>query len=166
MRSKRTNILQFIILFTGLVYISAGLIFYIHPIGAIQAFAMNISENWFDLVKDHELVGPMYYFFRAFSALLFAAGCAMILPLFDPLRYRGMIYYIGLLFPMMASVVLVKNAVLLVLKYHLDRAIVGGNAHLGGSVLIVIAASVFLFITIATSAGLLLTRKNARDGVE
>ena len=90
MRSKATNMLQIVILLTGLVYLVIGIFFFISPLTVVSFFADNISENWLDLVKDHELVAPLYFYSRGISSLLFVTGLSMVMPLFDPLKYRGM----------------------------------------------------------------------------
>jgi hypothetical protein len=47
---------------------------------------------------------------RSLSVLLFTIGLAMILPLFDPVRYRGLIYFTNVLFPMLSAFLFIKSA--------------------------------------------------------
>jgi len=168
MRSKSTNILQGIVLITGILYIVIGLSLYISPLAVLKLFAENISENWLDLVKDHELVGPLYYAFRGFSALLLTSGIAMVMPLFDPLKYRGLVYYNGLLFPFLASIMLVKNGLIIFMfeKQPLSTESTPALHSQQGHLLVALLGVVFSIICISNAVGLVLTKKEARDGVE
>jgi hypothetical protein len=47
-----------------------GAAFLLTPMFVLQLFAENVSENWLDLVRDHELVAPLFYMVRSFSVLL------------------------------------------------------------------------------------------------
>ncbi len=168
MRSKLTNILQIIVLFIGIIYIVAGLFFYVSPLTVIEIFAQNVSENWIDLVKDHELVGPLYFVFRAVSALLFTSGIAMVMPLFDPLKYRGLIYYNGVIFPALASFMLIKNGLFMSAR-HKQAMVIASDPVLmkqQGHLLVIILGIIFSIIAIVTVAGLFLTREQAKDGME
>ena len=168
MRSRNTNILQVVILITGIVYIILGAVFYISPLGVFQIFADNVSENWLDLVQDNELVGPLYYSLRAFSAVLFTTGLSQVMPLFDPLKYRVLVYFNGLLFPLMSSALLIRYTFYLVTRQRATEALAretlteGQYAHL----LILVLAVTFTVITILTFLGLLLTGKQAKEGIE
>lgn len=168
MRSRSTNILQVIVLITGLVYIIMGALFYISPLTVIEFFAENVSENWLDLVKDHELVSPLYYISRASAALLFSSGVAMVLPLFDPLKYRGLIYYNGLLFPFLASILFIKQSIVVLIKRSEAEAISSGAAMLGqqGHMIVIILGIIFIAITLITVFGLVITKKQSREGLE
>ncbi|MCP4130717.1 MAG: hypothetical protein GY754_07025 [bacterium] len=115
MRSKLTNMLQGIILFDGIIYIVMGILFYITPL-TVLGFVEKIPPDWLNQVRNDGIVGPLYFISRGFAALLFTSGAAMILPLFDPLRYRGLVYYNGALFPLFASILLIKNGLLLRIK--------------------------------------------------
>jgi len=170
MRSRATNFLQMAILLSGIVYVIVGAWFYVSPLSIIEIFAENISENWLDLVRDHELIAPLYSIARGFAALLFASGAAMVLPLFDPLKYRGLIYYTGILFPLPASLILLKNG--FAREVFSDPATVsvapaaaGAIAHKGHMILIVLGA-MFFVLFILTAIGLIVTRRQAHEGVE
>lgn len=165
MRSRNTNILQCAILLTGIIYIIYGILFYISPLTIIELFSQSVSDNWLDMVHDHDFVGPMYYLLKAFSALLFSTGCAMILPLFDPLRYRGLIYFTNILFPLMAFVLLAKNTIGQVLKYW-ELAGRQGSTEQEWPILIIIFCVSFLIIFVATWFGLKITSKNTKEGLE
>lgn len=168
MRSRLTNILQIIVLIVGIIYIVAGLFFYVSPLTVIEVFAQNISENWIDLVKDHELVGPMYFIFRAIAALLFTSGLAMVMPLFDPLKYRGLIYYNAVIFPVLASFMLIKNGLFMSAKHKQVMAIASDSVVMKqqGHLLVIILGVIFSVIAIVSMVGLFLTREQAKEGME
>ena len=165
MRTRLTNTLQIIVLITGIVYIVTGLFFLVSPLTVIQFFAEVVSENWLDLVKDHELVGPLYLILRAFSALLLTSGVAMVLPLFDPLKYRGLIYYNGVIFPVIASFILIKNGLVLSDKYQNAAAIAGSSAPVKehGHLLVIILGVTLAVVALLSLAGLFITREQARE---
>ncbi len=163
MRSRRTNILQLVVLVSGIIYILIGLLNYFSPMFVINLFAENVSESWFDLVRDHELIAPLYYMVRAFSALLFTSGILMIMPLFDPLKYRGIIYFNGVLFPLMASFVLIKNGLFIkAKKLDVSEAMEGDYSH----TVIIVLGVVLLVVFISCLISLAITGKDAAKGKE
>ena len=175
--------LQGVILVAGVIYLIWGLFFFVSPSFLLSFFTGGVSEN-LEMLKDNELVGPMYYFLRAIAALLFTSGLAMVLPLFDPLRYRGLIYYNGLLFPLMGSVVLIKNGITLYMKYReatsqpggaaLGRELMPGLGTLGnqmtgpgeGYILMLIIGVLLALIALGSAIGLVLTKRLTKEGVE
>ncbi len=160
MRSAKTNAFQVAVLISGILYIIIGIAFMLSPITVIKLFADNVSENWFDLVRDHELVAPLYYTVRAFGVLLLTSGVQMIMPLFDPLKYRLTAYLNGVIFPFISSAILLKNG--LFLGVRKDEAIQGDYLHAP----LVILGSVFLVIAVLMLLMLLITRKDAKEGRE
>ena len=171
MRSRATNILQVIVLVTGVIYLALGSFLYFSPLQVIMFFAENVSENWFELVKDHELVAPLFFITRGFAAMVITAGASMIMPLFDPLRYRGLIYYNGLLFPLLAAVIFVKNGLFILMTGgHLlsarEESIASEVGAQGAHTIVVVLGVVFLLIFIINLTGLLLTKRLASEGVE
>ena len=148
MRSKKTNFLQGIILLTGIIYLLTGIIFFISPLIFGRLFTINITEDWFNGIKFDTFVAPLYFMARCFAAMLFSAGLSMILPLFDPLRYRGLIYYTGILFPGMSALLLLINGI----KYNHGILILFGI--------------VFLLLFIITLTGLIITQKNVKAHIE
>ncbi len=168
MRSRATNILQGIVLLTGLIYILLGLFLYISPVSLLKIFAENVSENWLDLVRDNELVAPLYYLTRGFSALVFTSGLAMIMPLFEPLRYRGLIYYNGLIFPFLAGALFMYNGFIRMLTAG-EIVTVDGKLISAGNTIhlpVVILGIVFSLICLLTAVGLAITKKQAGSGLE
>ena len=148
MRTKTTNILQMIILITGLIYIATGLTFFISPLLFGKIFSINITQDWFNGIKFESFVAPLFFMARGFAAMLFSVGLAMVLPLFDPLKYRGLIYYTGIVFPLISSSMLLKNGI------ELEHWI------------LIIYGIIFLLIFICTMIGLIITKDNAKVGIE
>ena len=145
--------------------------FYLSPITVLQFFAENVSDNWLDLVRDNELVAPLYNVCRGFAALLFSSGLAMILPLFDPLRYRGLVYYNGLIFPFFASILLMKNGLAIIFFSNqpgdeTSSTVMDVIRSHGGHTIVLILGIIFMIIFIATLSGLLITRTQAKQGIE
>lgn len=171
MRSRTTNILQVIILVNGVIFIIIGLFFYFSPLTVLKLFAENVSDNWLDLVRDNELVAPLYNISSGLAALLFTSGFAMVLPLFDPLRYRGLIYFNGIIFPFFASLLFLKNGIPFVFMSEQPGEEVHGSlvelirAH-GGHLIVVILGIIFAFVFFTTLAGIIMTKKQADQGIE
>ena len=163
MRSRKTNMLQFVVLISGIIYIIIGLLLYFSPLFVLNFFAENVSENWLDLVKDHELIAPLYYTLMAFSALLFSSGILMIMPLFDPLKYRGIVYFNGVLFPLMGSIVLIKNGLFIkAKKLGIAEAAEGDYTHTA----IIVLGFILLAVFISCLTTLAITGKDAYKGEE
>jgi hypothetical protein len=148
MRTRLTNILQVIVLLTGIVYIAIGAVFYYSPIKFAEIFLIDVTEDWVRAIQSDTFIAPLYFFARCFAAMIFTTGLAMILPLYDPLKYRGLIYYLGIIFPVISFITLLYNGI----KY--DHWI------------LIIFGFVFLFILAATLTGLIITRKEAKAGIE
>ncbi|HOR93885.1 MAG TPA: hypothetical protein PLZ38_07940 [Spirochaetota bacterium] len=148
MRSKATNILQTGVLLTGIIYIIIGLLYGFSPIYFANIFGIEVNPDWYNLIKYDTFIAPLYHFSRIFALLLAIVGISMLLPLFDPLKYRGMIYYHSILFPLVSVPSLLINGI----TYdHLPLTICG-------SLLFVL----FLFV----GFGLIITRKYAKMGQE
>lgn len=160
MRSAKTNAFQMAVLVSGLMYILIGIAFIISPLTIFQLFADNVSENWIDLVRDHELVAPLYFTVKAFGVLLLSSGFLMIMPLYDPLKYRGIAYLNGVVFPLIASIILLKNGLFIGVKR--EDAIQGNYIHIP----IVIFGIILIVIFIIVLTTLLITRKDAKEGKE
>ena len=160
MRSVKTNTFQMAVLISGIIYIILGLALVLSPIMVFQLFADNVSENWFDLVRDHELVAPLYFTVKSFGVLLLSSGVLMIMPLFDPLKYRGIAYMNGVFFPLLSSIILLKNGLFIGVKK--DVSMQGDYMHLP----IVIFGSILSAVCIIVLLTLLITRKDAKEGKE
>jgi len=147
MRTRLTNILQVFVLLTGIIYILIGAVYYYSPIGFFEFF-LDVPDDWTKLVAEDTFIAPLYLISRGFSAMIFAAGLAMILPLYDPLKYRGLIYYTGILFPVISFPVLL---------YH-------GISH--EHWILTLLGIIFLSIFLINACGLIITRKEAKAGIE
>jgi len=160
LRSAKTNAFQVAVLISGIFYIIIGIAFILSPITIFQFFADNVSENWIDLVRDHELVAPLYFTVRAFGVLLLSAGFLMIMPLFDPLKYRGIAYINGVFFPFLSAIILLKNGLFIGVKK--DDSIQGDYMHAPIVILGIILIVIFIIVLIT----LLITKKDAKEGKE
>ncbi len=148
MRSKRTNILQVIVLLSGIIYTLIGAVFFYSPIKFVEIFYIDVTEDWVKAIQDDTFIAPLYFFARCFSSMIFTSGMAMILPLYDPLKYRGLIYFTGIIFPVISFLTLLYNGI------KLDHWILS------------VFGMVFLIILVVTLFGLIVTRKEAKAGIE
>ncbi|MBN2042058.1 MAG: hypothetical protein JW864_18625 [Spirochaetes bacterium] len=148
MRSKRTNVLQVIIILIALLYIVTGAVFYYSPVKFMEIFSIEVNEDWFKGIQFDTFIAPVYFLARSFSAMIVTAGLAMILPLFDPLRYRGLIYFLGVVFPALASFILLYNGI------KTDHWI------------IILFGLIFSTVLLITICGAILTYKEAKSGIE
>jgi hypothetical protein len=148
MRTRLTNILQVIVLLTGILYSAIGAFFYYSPVRFVEMFFIDVTEDWVRLIQTDTFIAPLYFFARSFSVMIFTSGLAMILPLYDPLKYRGLIYFTGIIFPAVSFITLLYNGV------KFDHWI------------LTVFGFVFLFIFVVTLSGLAITRKEAKAGIE
>lgn len=148
MRNKKTNFLQIIVLFTGLFYIVIGLTFFISPAFFGNVLHLNVNSDWIANVHLDEFLFMLYTFSRIASFIMFTSGLAMILPLFDPLKYRGLVYCNGALFQLTASLYLLISGI--TKKYYVILTF--------GSIL----AIFFIF----TLTALIITKTDAKHGYE
>jgi hypothetical protein len=194
MRSRKTNVLQGAVLLTGVLFIVMGLFFYVSPFRVFKIFspgaeAKNASvvqnsgseasgaeeegeelteDNWLKQIINDDIISPLYYVFRALAVLLIVSGAAMVMPLFDPLRYRGLVYYNGLIFPLVFSISLF---IFMRIQKSINTGIAADTgkeviASLDSHLVMVVLASIFLAIAVLNAAGLVITRDQARAGRE
>ncbi|HEY1405618.1 MAG TPA: hypothetical protein VF857_03325 [Spirochaetota bacterium] len=106
-----------------------------------------MNEEWQSQVRLDFFLVMIHMLARVLSALLFLVGVSLIMPLFDPLKYRLMIYLYGAIFPLIAAVYYLYNG----FSEHI-------SARIGG----------FFFLTICIfhSIALFLTKDDARKGIE
>ncbi|OHD71520.1 MAG: hypothetical protein A2W19_16060 [Spirochaetes bacterium RBG_16_49_21] len=198
MRSAATNILQGVVILTGVVYIAVGVFFFISPYKAFKLFSViseekntaavhdfessgtkNVvvgkvtEEDWLNQINGDDIMSPLYYIFRIFSVLLLINGLAMIMPLFDPLRYRGLVYYNGLCYPFVAAVLIfifIHTQQATSMKIAADLDLESGArealARQEAPVVLIILAAVFSVIFIVTAASLIITKKQTKEGRE
>ncbi len=148
MRTGYTNFLQVVVLLTGIIYIAIGVVFYISPFAFSWIFSIDMNRDWLKEITRDTFISLLYYLSRGFSALLFSVGLSMILPLFEPLRYRGLIYFTGVIFPVMSSFILLMN----------------GLSH--GESAITLMGLLFAVIWVLTVIALFITKKDAKAGRE
>ncbi|MCL2155294.1 MAG: hypothetical protein FWH53_06490 [Leptospirales bacterium] len=181
MRSKKTNFFQISVLVTGVIFILLGIAFSTSPITTFKIFNENVSAKWNksaadnefvsddviknfsydsnDLIRDDEFVAPLYLIVRSFGILLIFTGFLMILPIFDPLKYRIIAYSNGVLFPFISSIIFLKNGLFIGVK---KEGASGDYIHL----LIVILGIIFIVLSFMVFSALILTRKDALEGKE
>ena len=148
MRNVRTNVLQIAVLLAGIIYIAVGALYFIAPELTMRILPIEMGEDQLNQIKLDELLVTIFFLSRALAALLFFTGIAMIMPLFDPLKYRVMTYFFGLFFPAVATA----------------QMIFAGLTR--GTKSAWVFAVVFGAVAILNLSGLLLTRGNASRGVE
>jgi hypothetical protein len=147
MRSRLTNILQVVVLLTGIIYVLIGASFFYSPIRFFEIF-IDVPDDWLKLIEDDTFIAPLYYFTKTFSAMIFTSGFSMILPLYDPLKYRGLIYYTGIVFPAIAFPALLYHGI--IYKHWILTTF----------------GIVFLGVLLLNIFALAITRKEARSGIE
>ena len=148
MRTKLTNTLQLIVVITGLVYILTGALFFYSPLKSFEFFSIDVPDDWFKSIEYDTFIAPLYTLIRSFAAMVFTSGISMILPLYDPLKYRGLIYYMGIIFPLISSSLLFYHGI------KSDHWI------------LTFFGIVFSSILLVTLCGLIITRKEAKAGIE
>jgi hypothetical protein len=158
MRSRSTNILQVIVIITGIVYIFTGAVFFYSPISFVNIFSVDVADDWSRVIQYDSFIAPLFFFARSFSAMMLSSGLSMILPLYDPLKYRGLIYYTGIIFPILSFIILLYNSI------RIDYGSLSG-IEVEHRILLIFGI-VYLIIFAATLFGLILTRKAAKAGVE
>lgn len=193
MRSKTTNVLQGVVLLTGIVYIVIGLFFYASPYRVFKLFAISSDsktvavsdsegestnkdaesadfseDDWLKQIINDEIISPLYYIFRIFAVLLMICGIAMVMPLFDPLRYRGLVYYNGLIFPFISALsmfLFLRSQKSINIKIAADTGKDAATWQEGHMIMTALAI-IFVILFIFTAAGLIITRKQAKEGRE
>ncbi len=148
MRNKLTNLLQVCILITGLVYALTGFLFFMNPTMFGRLLSIQVTDEWINQIKMDEFLVLLYLVSRSLSALLITTGLSMVLPLYEPLKYRGVIYFSGVLYPLLMAIFLLKNGY--VNGYH-------AATYVG---------FVFLSVFVINFIGLYLTKRNADKGIE
>jgi hypothetical protein len=193
MRSKSTNVLQGIVLLTGIIYIIVGFSFYASPYRVLRLFSVSSevktevaagdsdegsvksddtaelsSEDWLKQIVNDEIISPLYYMFRIFAALLLVSGIAMVMPLFDPLRYRGLVYYNGLIYPFISalSIFLFTHSQKSINTEIASEAGKGDVAWQVGHLIMTSLGILFTVLFVLTAIGLIITRKQAKEGRE
>ena len=148
MRTRSTNFLQLVVLISGLMYLFLGILFFVSPFYFAKMVGVQTSDEWLSQIKIDEFLILIYVMARGLSALLIVVGLSMVMPVFDPLKYRLMIYLFGVIFPLISASFLAYFG----FTYdYITPKIIGG-------------ALLIIFVT--HMAALLLTKDNARKGIE
>jgi hypothetical protein len=148
MRTRSTNFLQSVVLISGLTYLFLGILFFVSPFYFAKMVGVQTSDEWLSQIKIDEFLILIYVMARALSALLIVVGLSMVMPVFDPLKYRLMIYLFGVIFP------LISASFMTYFGYTYDYIT---PKIIGGALLIIFVTHMF---------ALLLTKDNARKGIE
>ncbi|HPA63808.1 MAG TPA: hypothetical protein PLH15_05320 [Spirochaetota bacterium] len=150
MRSKKTNYLQVCILITGFLFVLVGLIFFISPALLGKCMSIDVGEDWISQMRLDEFLVLITVFAQSISLLMFFAGISMVMPLFDPLKYRALVYFFGVFFP-------VSSSLFAAFKYLFSEE---------KQTSALILSLFFLSIAVLNISGLFLTKKDAAMGVE
>lgn len=135
MRSRKTNFLQMVILISGIVYILTGALFAASPHFFSTVFFLEINEDWFMEIPKDAFMFTSITLARTFASLLLTIGLAMILPLFEPAKYRGLIYFTNVVFPFISAFILIKslfvNPLPVLVIYSILFSLIGSCALIG-----------------------------------
>ncbi|MFW6365233.1 MAG: hypothetical protein ACOC2H_02025 [Spirochaetota bacterium] len=148
MRSRATNILQLIVLVTGLFYMVFGMLYLFMPELFTSLFNIDLNSEWSNQIKIDDYLSMLYIFSRCFAILLIFIGFEMVLPLYDPVRYRELIYFNGVFFPVVMSAYMA-------LQFFLHRF--DAPAY---------AAFIFSAVFMLNLIGLFLTKGQNRRGIK
>lgn len=148
MRTKTTNFLQITMLLTALIYIVAGMLFFISPFVFGKLLSVQTSDEWLNQIRLDEFLVMIYLIARGLSVLLVLSGISLVMPLFDPLKYRLLIHLLCSLFPLAISAFLAYTGFT---QGYMIAKIIGG---------------IFGLIFLLNFISLHLTRKNAKQGIE
>jgi hypothetical protein len=148
MRTRSTNFLQSVVLISGLIYLSLGILYFASPFYFAKMLGIQTSEEWLSQIKIDEFLILIYAMARGLSALLIVVGLSMVMPVFDPLKYRLMIYLNGVIFPLISG------------------SFLGYFGHTYEYVTPKICGGVLAVILVLHMVALWLTKANARKGIE
>jgi len=137
-----------VVLITGIIYVITGGLFALSPHLFGNIFSVDINEDWFNEIPKDPFMFMTLTLSRSLAFLLFTIGLSMVLPLFDPLKYRGLVYYTGIIFPFVATLIFVINTI---------------TNSVG---ILMLYSAVFFIIFISTSVALWLTRESVKSGIE
>ena len=148
MRTKTTNFLQITVLLTALLYIAAGMIFFISPFVFGKLLAVPTSDEWLRQISADGFLVMIYLVARGLAALLVLSGISLVMPIFDPLKYRLLIHLFCVIFPLVSGGFLLFSGFY---DGYMTARIIGG---------------IFGLIFLLNFISLHLTRKNAKQGIE
>lgn len=146
MRTIKTNFLQIVVLVSGIIYSLLGILSYVSLIYFGKLIGIDVNEDWLKEIPNDAFISLVYFLSKGFAAMLFSVGLSMILPLFAPIKYRALIYFTGIIFPLMSSILL--------LYYGID---------ISHTILLAIGG-IFMFIFVLTSTALVITKEEVKSG--
>lgn len=150
-------------LLAGIIYIILGASFYYSPLMVIKLAVKNVNDTWVEVAKGDELIAPIYHLLRGFAAMMVTSGMTMIMPLFDPLKYRLLIYFNGVIFPFLSAIMLIKTGLSLGSRSNAGQQLFQGSlvhkSMIGLGLL-------FFLIFLSCFISLFITRKDAKEGKE
>lgn len=144
-RTPAINVQQLIALLTGILYGTIGAVFFLSPIFLMRFLNMNVNNEWASQMRYDNFLALIYLAARLLSGLLFFTGTSMILPLYDPIRYRELIYFNGIFFPVFATLFFLKK----VLDYGMSE--------------LTVFTLFFAIIAVMNAIGLYITRQHTRN---
>jgi hypothetical protein len=147
-RSRKTNFLQINVLITGLIYIVFGCVFFFSPSLFGKFIFVQTNEEWINQMKLDAFLVMIHIIAKVLSSLLVVVGVSMIMPLFDPLKYRLMIYLNCAIFPLISAVVTLYFGFF--------------EGYVSARILGMFFAIIFVF----QACALFLTKEDARKGIE
>ncbi|MDA3899529.1 MAG: hypothetical protein PF637_03305 [Spirochaetes bacterium] len=109
MRNGLINLLQVFVLLTGLVYIAMGGLYIIKPDLFCSVFQIPLNTEWANQIRIDDYLMLLYLLSKSFSIIIVFVGCTMILPLYDPERYRELIYFNGVFLPVVLLIYMTKH---------------------------------------------------------
>lgn len=162
MRNGFTNFLQIGVIVTGIVYLLIGLLYLIDPYLLGKLLTVDVNEDLkkqiSQMILQQDFLILVFIISKAFSALLLCAGLSMILPLFDPLKYRGLVYTLGVFYPLITAI--------FIMSYYVSNISGQEAGQETGSVFILVFGLLHGVLFLLNLVSLLLTRKNAQLGIE
>ena len=99
MRNGLTNLLQAVVLLTGIVYIFVGGLYIIKPELFCSIFQIPLNSEWSNQIRIDDYLMLLYLLAKCFAIVMTFIGASMVMPLYDPERYRELIYFNGVFLP-------------------------------------------------------------------
>ncbi|MBN2435263.1 MAG: hypothetical protein JXK07_08370 [Spirochaetes bacterium] len=99
MRNGLTNLLQVVVLLTGIVYIIVGGLYIIKPELFCSIFQIPLNTEWSNQIRIDDYLMLLYLLSKSFAIVITFIGASMVMPLYDPERYRELIYFNGVFLP-------------------------------------------------------------------
>ena len=144
MRNGLTNLLQVVVLLTGIVYIIVGGLYIIKPELFCSIFQIPLNTEWSNQIRIDDYLMLLYLLSKSFAIVITFIGASMVMPLYDPERYRELIYFNGVFLPV------------ILLGYMLKQFF---SSDYNATIFISLVFLVFLVVAILNMTCLYLTKK-------